>query len=181
MAEASFIHPEQLWREVGLRADQTVVHLGCGAGFYLIPAAHMVGRHGKVIGVDVQANLLEEVEGRARRDGLSDTVHTIRANLEEPRGSTLPDTSADWVLVANILHQSDPPKILTEARRLLRPAGRILVIEWSVAASPFGPPTAQRLTEQHVRTVAEQVGLHVERTLTPSPYHYGLLLTEPTG
>lgn len=181
MAEPSFIHPEQLWRDLGLRADQTVVHLGCGAGFYIIPAAHIVGRHGKVVGVDVLANMLEEVEGRAGRAGVADIVHTVRANLEEERGSTLPENSADWVLVANILHQSDPPKILTEARRLLRPAGKVVVIEWDVAATPLGPPNPKRIAEHEVRSVAEQVGLHVERSFKPSPYHYGVVLSELTS
>lgn len=178
MAEPTFIHPKQLWHDLGLRADQTVVHLGCGAGFYIIPAAHIVGRHGKVVGIDVLATMLEEVEGRARRAGLADVVHTVRANLEESRGSTLADTSADWVLVANILHQSDPPKILAEAKRLLRPAGKVVVIEWAVAATPLGPPSTKRVAEHVVRDVAEQVGLHIERSFKPSPYHYGLVLSE---
>ena len=181
MAETqSFIHPETLWREVGLAAGQTVVHLGCGAGFYLVPAARLVGADGKVIGIDLMADLLEEAEGRARREGVDEVVQTIRANLENPEGSTLEADSADWVLVANILHQSSPTAILTEAARLVKPAGQVLVLDWDTAASPLGPPAEVRVPESAAREQAEAAGLALVKAWRPSPYHYGLLLT-PAG
>ena len=181
MAETqSFIHPEALWREVGLAAGQTVVHLGCGAGFYLVPAASMVGADGKVIGIDLMADLLEEAEGRARREGVDGVVQTIRANLENPEGSTLETDMADWVLVANILHQSSPPAILAEAARVVKPTGQVLVIDWNTAASPLGPPAEVRVSEGAAREHAEAAGLAVTKAWRPSPYHYGLLL-KPAG
>ena len=177
MAEAnSFIRPDELWREVGLAAGQTVVHLGSGPGFYLIPAAKIVGKAGQAIGIDLIADLLEETEGRARREGVAESIQTIRANLENPAGSTLPDQSADWVLVANILHQSDPAAILTEATRLVKPTGQVLIIDWDTAASPLGPPAEVRVPRAVAREQAEGAGLTVQKEFDPSPYHYGLLL-----
>jgi ubiquinone/menaquinone biosynthesis C-methylase UbiE len=173
----SFIRPEDLWREIGIQAGQTIVHLGCGAGFYLIPAAKLVGRMGKVIGIDLMPHLLEEAESRARRENISDIVHTIRANLEEDSGSTLADNIADWVLVANILHQSDPVAILTEAKRLSKDSGRIIVIEWDIVATPLGPPPDQRIAKNRVREHASSIGLNVEKEFSPSPYHYGIIFT----
>lgn len=172
----SFIRPEDLWREVGLTAGQTVVHLGAGAGFFLIPAARFVGQSGKVIGIDILPDMLSEIENRARREGVAKTVHTIRANLELRNGSTLPDTMADWVLVANILHQSDPAKILGEAARIVQPTGAIIVVEWDVIATPLGPPTHKRVAKQVVEAVATKAHLAVDRSFSPSPYHYGLIL-----
>jgi ubiquinone/menaquinone biosynthesis C-methylase UbiE len=177
MAEAkSFIQPEELWREVGLQAGQIVVHLGCGAGFYVVPAAKIVGDSGKVIGIDLLAPLLEETEGRAKRQGVSEVVHTIRANLDLPQGSTLAAASADWVLVANILHQSDPAAILAEAARIIRPAGKVAVLDWDVVATPLGPPAEVRVAPAVAKQQAEAAGLVVTKEWRPSPYHYGLLL-----
>lgn len=176
MNEQSFIRPDELWHNLGLRAGQTMVHLGCGPGFYLVPAAQIVGTNGKVIGIDIQAHLLAEAEGRAERNGVADIVHTIRADLETDKGSTLPPATADWVLVANILHQAVPQAILREAARIVRPDGSVVVVEWDVGASPFGPPTEMRISKPDTVATAEAAGLKIAREFKPSPYHYGLIL-----
>lgn len=174
----SFIRPHDLWDKVGLRADQTVVHLGCGAGFYLIPAAHIVGPYGKVIGVDILPDMLAEAENRARREQLEDVIKTKRADLEKPEATELEPSSVDWVLIANILHQSDPAAIFKEAVRIVADTGRVLVVEWDTSASPFGPPSAKRLPQEKVIEFATAAGLTVEDQFRPSLYHYGLVLAK---
>ncbi|MEX1997684.1 MAG: methyltransferase domain-containing protein [Candidatus Andersenbacteria bacterium] len=173
---SSFIRPEEFWRDVGLRAEQTVAHLGCGAGFYLIPAAMIVGPKGKVIGVDILPDMLAEADGRARRAGLEKIIRTVRSDLESA-GSTLPAAFADWVLVANILHQADPQKMLTEARRIVHSEGAVVVVDWDTLATPLGPPPKQRISRDRVLEVAATCDLKVKSFFTPSPYHYGILLT----
>lgn len=176
---SAFIHPGELWRTLGLRAEQTVVHLGCGAGYYLIPAAKIVGPRGKVVGVDIRPDMLAEAENRANRDGVDSIIDTIRANLEEEKVGAISDGSADWVLVANILHQADPHKLLPEARRIVRPIGNVVIVEWDTAASPLGPPAHLRRSAAEVIELAEQIGLTLAKRFQPSPYHYGLLFTPP--
>lgn len=178
MAENSFIRPDELWSDLGARAGQTVAHLGCGPGFYLIPAAKIVGEAGTCVGIDIQAHLLGEVENRATRAGVGNIVQTVRANLENEAGSTLAPASVDWVLVANILHQSNPAKILQEAARIVKKDGRVVVIEWAVGASPFGPPNAVRIAKPDALEAAGGAGLTLVREFKPSPYHYGLIMTK---
>lgn len=172
----TFIRPEKFWLDLGLRAGETVVHLGAGAGFFLIPAAKIVGERGKCIGIDLLPHLLAEIDGRAAREGLGKIVHTIRANLENKQGSTLSADSADWVLVANIFHQSDPLSILKEARRVAKTDGQIVVVEWSQVAAPFGPPNEVRVSLNQAKAFATQAGLVLSREFAPSAYHYGLVL-----
>lgn len=176
MSDTSFIRPDEFWRSLNLRAGATVVHLGCGPGFYLLPAAKFVGSAGKAIGVDVRTDMLAEVENRARQQNVAGIVSTIKANLEAPGGSGVAEASCDWVLVANILHQSDPVKILTEAKRVVRPSGNIVVVEWDVVATPMGPPPATRLSKDEVMAFAASLELTTTKHFAPSPYHYGLVL-----
>jgi ubiquinone/menaquinone biosynthesis C-methylase UbiE len=176
MAEAnSFIRPEAMWRLLGLRATQVVVHIGCGAGFYLIPAAEIVGPKGKAIGIDIRPDILAEVENRARRHSVDSIVSTIHANVENTPGSSLHENSADWVLVANILHQSDPKLVLAEAKRIIFHTGRIAVVEWNTSATPFGPPVDQRISAEELKALAGSLGLTLVKEFAPSPYHFGLL------
>lgn len=173
---APFIRPEQFWRALGLRANQTVVHLGCGAGFFLISAAQIVGRKGQAIGVDVLPDMLQEAEGRASREDVDDIVRTVRSNLENKHGSTLKKDIADWTLVANILYQADPVKILSEAARVTKAGGTIIVVEWDTVATPIGPPVETRLSQEQVLAIADKLKLKLIDEFNPSPYHYGLLL-----
>lgn len=172
----SFIQPAKLWHKVGLKAEQVVVHLGCGAGFYLVPAAKIVGKKGRAIGIDILPQMLTETAARARREGVADIVETIRADLEQPQGSRLPEAIADCVLVANIFHQSDPRTILMEARRILKPDGALVLVEWEATASPLGPPTGHRLSRREATGLIEKVGLTITQEFTPSDYHYGFIL-----
>lgn len=172
--QPSFIRPDEFWQLVGLRADQTVVHLGCGAGFYLIPAAKLVGPKGRVIGIDVREDMLQEAESRAAREQVADSVETIRTNLEDHPQDRVPAAVADWTLVANILYQANPQKILAEARRVTKPAGTVIVVEWQTAATPLGPPAQQRLSARQISAIATGQGLLSSGTFIPSPYHFGL-------
>lgn len=172
----SFLRPDEVWREIGLRAEQTVVHLGCGAGFFLIPAAKIVGPQGKAIGIDIRPDILAEAESRAVREEVENIVTTVRANLENPNQEPKAQV-ADWVLIANILHQAEPSKILEEAKRIVKPDGTLAIIEWDTAASPLGPPPQERISEKEAQQMAEQYGFTYKDSFDPSPYHYGLLFS----
>ena len=106
-----------------------------------------------------------------------DRVHKSYQNSPQrsKNGSTLPHRSTDWVLVANILHQSDPQKILSEASRIVADAGAVLAIEWDTVATPLGPPAEQRIAKQQVEEIAKATGLTSDTAFAPSPYHYGFI------
>lgn len=178
---SAFLRPEEVLQKVGLRAEQVLVHLGCGAGFWLIPAAKIVGASGKAIGIDIRPDMLSEVENRARQERLGQTVSTARGDLEREGGSTLESNLADFVLIANIIHQADPVKLLTEGRRLLKPDGKVVVVEWDVQASPLGPPPAQRVAPEDMKKIAASLGLKTKEIFKASEYHYGLILQKTTN
>lgn len=173
----SFIRPEVALESMGLRAQQIFVHLGAGAGFYVIPAAKIVGPKGKSVGVDIRQDMLAEIENKARHQRLDHIVQTQRANIENTPGTTLSPKSADIVLVANILHQSDPVKVLNEAARVVAANGRVVVVEWNISSTPFGPPIHNRKSKDEMKEIAASCNLKLEKEFEPSPYHYGLIFT----
>lgn len=171
----SFIRPDEFWKKLELRAGQTVVHLGCGAGYYLLPAARMVGKAGRVIGVDIRPDMLAAAEKRAAEEDLAGIVQLRRADLEREASSGVEAGTVDWTLLANILHQADPVAVFQEARRITKPTGRVVAVEWETVATPLGPPAEKRLAQSAIAAAAERAGLRVEHVFKPSPYHYGLL------
>ena len=133
--------------------------LGAGPGFFTLPAAQLVGQTGRVYAADVAPSMLEICQRRATEAGLTwiEPVHSQESHVP------LPDTTADRVLIAFVLHEADEPAaLLKEAARLLRPGGEVAVVEAHKKEGTPGPPMDHRIGEDEVAALASQVGLQAE-------------------
>lgn len=107
-----------------LRPGEVVVDLGCGAGMDSFLAARAVGPHGRVIGIDMTDAMLEKARANARTTGYQ--------NVEFRKGyiESLPiETESVDVILSNCVINLSPEKhkVYSEAYRVLRPGGRMLV------------------------------------------------------
>ncbi len=150
--------PEETLRAAGVAQGQTVVDLGCGPGYFTLPAAELVGPHGKVYGVDVQPEMVEACQQRAAEAGARQIEVLQPTETHVP----LPDGIADLVLASVVLHEAkDRVAFLREARRLLKAGGAVAVIEFRKEAEAPGPPKEVRLSEAEVAAAAEAAGMRV--------------------
>ena len=150
--------------------------LGCGSsGHFVFPAAALVGKKkGVVYAVDILRTVLETIEKRARAENLTN-IKTIWSNLEIFGATKIESGSLDVALLINTLYQSHKrAEILRESIRLLKKAGRLMVVEWKNAAAPFGPPTEERVKKELLDNGARKLGLHLEEEFIAGQYHYGL-------
>lgn len=175
----TFVKPERVLRLVGIRAGWKVADFGCGAGYYLIPAARFVGPTGRVVGIDILATAVDEARKRAKLSGVGATTDVFRADLARPGASGLPDDWADLVFLGGIVAQNDARAILREAARIAKPReGRVAVVEWDVIATPLGPPPEHRVARDTVLAAAKVAGLQLLSSFSPSPSQYGLLFAK---
>ena len=65
-----------------LKSGEIVLDLGCGMGYFSIPMARLVGETGKVIAVDLQAQMLAGLRRRAEMTGLSERVTTHQCDQD---------------------------------------------------------------------------------------------------
>lgn len=116
--------PEYLPRLLALLpAGGTMVEIGVGTGGLL---ADLAARADTVIGVDHSPAMLEEARRRMAGSGGS----SVDLRLGEMTHLPLPDTSADCALLNMVLHHApDPPAVLAEIRRVLRPGGSLLIAD----------------------------------------------------
>lgn len=160
---------EDIISRMSLREDEVVVDLGCGTGYLTVP---MAARAAKVIGVDAQAEMLQ-----ALRDMLpegSDNVELIQAELPPV---PLEDRSVDRAVIVNVFHEvGDKPLMAREVLRVLRPGGRLSLVEFPRRETSFGPPLEERMEADEV--IAFFKGLRIEGRWDLMEY-YQLELVKP--
>ncbi|MDP2926703.1 MAG: class I SAM-dependent methyltransferase [bacterium] len=170
-----FLNPEQVLNQLELREDMMAADFGCGVGGWAIPLAKKL-KTGKVYAVDIQAEALAALRIKMEM-GKMNNIRPIRADLEMGLGSSVQNNLLDLVLLTNLLFQiQDKSQIITEAKRVLRPSGQLLVTDWKTDSS-FGPQE-NRISLKEASEMIEERGFKLEKELAVGKYHWGLLFTK---
>jgi arsenite methyltransferase len=113
-------------RELALQPGEHVLDVGSGPGFLTSEMALEVGPSGRVHGVDPSESMLDLARGRQRDAAAAPVELQVADALELP----FADASLDAVVSTQVLeYVDDVPAALEEARRVLRPGGRLLVLD----------------------------------------------------
>jgi ubiquinone/menaquinone biosynthesis C-methylase UbiE len=161
----------ELLRSLGVGEGKAVADLGCGTGFFTLPASELVGPSGKVYAVDVQQEMVDDLRARLAQQGITN-VAVRRSSELEP---SIPQRSVDLALLAFVLHEVDQrSSFLLAAKRLLRDDGRIAVVEWEKIETPTGPPLEMRITAEEIIADAAAAGLALVEQRSFHEWHYVL-------
>jgi len=169
-----FTDPVKNLKAFGLREDNIVADLGAGTGFYSLAAGGIVTR-GKVYAVELQKDYLTTIINKVADLGLKN-VEVIWGNVEKLGGTKIGDNVVDAVIASNILFQvADKEKFILEIKRILKPQGRVLLIDWSEASIM---KTTNIISKSKARVLFEQGGFVFEREINAGEHHYGMILVK---
>ena len=161
-----------------IEKGMSVCEIGSGgSGHFVLPIARKVGETGQVYAVEAQQSLLDTLESRAVHD-LIYNIDFIHANAEQINGTRLESDSMDCVLFINSLHQMDEKRTaLREAARILKPNGKMLIVEWDEKMGCPHPSLESYCFSPHeIEADITQAGLvHIDK-FSVAPYYWGLLL-----
>lgn len=174
----NFSNPNQILEEVGITKASVVADLGAGSGHYTFAAARMSGMDGKVYALEVQKDLVEKLKSEAERNHLTN-VSPIWCNIEKIGGTKLADNVVDLAIIANVLFQVEDRKdFLKEVFRIVKPRGRVLLIDWSDSYGGMGPASNAVIKEIDADTLFSQNGFKKDRNVNAGEHHYGIIFTK---
>lgn len=177
VGSGGFLNPDRIVDGLVIKSGYRVADFGCGAGYFTIPMAKKVSNGGKVFAVDVLSDALEAVKSKAKLFGLLN-VETVRANVETVGGTKIKDRSLDFVMLANILFQcNDYNSVFSEAKRVLKDSGEIVVIDWIPDSVKMGPKYEHCLSKDDVKKLAIRNGFRFMREIEAGDRHYGMLFS----
>jgi len=112
-----------------LQSGEAVLDVACGTGTLAILAKETVGRSGMVCGVDASPEMLARARSKAAKAGVE-----VRFENAAAQALPLPDASFDLALGTMMLHhlgRTARRELAAELRRLVKPGGRVLLVDFA--------------------------------------------------
>jgi ubiquinone/menaquinone biosynthesis C-methylase UbiE len=134
----------------GIKPRMTVADVGVGTGYFAIPIAKLIAP-ATLFAVDVSPEMLDYLRTKLAQPGMPKNVQLVTGAAE---ATTLGAESCDIVFISAVWHEvDDESRTLAEFTRILKPQGRLVLVDWSPEGTrPPGPPIEHRV---HLKTARE--------------------------
>jgi arsenite methyltransferase len=164
--------PHEVLTALGLKPGEVIADIGAGSGYFTFRLAHHVGDTGKIYAVDVSPDMILHINRRIRELKV-DNVISILADPDDP---LLPDASVNRFFFSNSWHHIDnPTKYLALMKKMLKPAGEIMIIDFHKKDLPVGPPMPMKIAREDLIKQMESNGFRLAKEHTFLPYQYFLV------
>lgn len=170
-----------------LKEGETVLDLGSGAGIDCFLAADMVGKSGKIIGVDMTPEMIEKARENLRKSNYDN----VEFRLGEIENLPVADNSVDALISNCVINLSpDKKRVFQEALRALKPGGRLMVsdivllkempdfIRNSIEAYT-GCISGAAMKDEYIDTI-KTAGFQDVRIIDETPFHIECMANDPT-
>ncbi len=150
----------------GVTEGMLAAEIGCGAGFFTIPAAEILGDEGKIYAFDIEKVMLTYLRMKI------DKPNIVPIQIS---GNKLPlkDKLLDFVLAAFVLHEAEEfSPLLKETLRVVKNSGIITIIEWIKQQEGEGPPINDRIDQDEILAFLKKESVEVEISEKLNQSHY---------
>lgn len=172
-----FVNPHATLLQLALRDGMRVGDFGTGSGHYAFAASAMVGNDGRVYAVDVQQDVLTRLQDDAERKGIRN-IDYIWGDLEKAGSTKLKEASLDAIILSNTLFQlEDKNKALEEIKRVLKPEGKLLLVDWTGSHGGMGPAREHVVGEEKALAIFSDNGFKKMKSFAAGPHHYAVVFT----
>jgi len=171
-ARDAYQKPHEVVMALALREGERIADIGAGSGYFSLRFAQHVGAAGRVFAVDISPDMIIHLNQRIR-DAALDNVRTILALPDDP---LLASASVDRVFICDTWHHIDKHvQYLALLKKILKPRGQVIIIDFQKRETPVGAPMEIRLSREEVVREFEQHGFRLAKEHTLLPYQYFLV------
>ncbi len=164
-------NPAKLLAWLDLEPGQTVCDLGCGNGYHALRIAKIVGPKGRVIGVDIQKEMLTLLAERAKAAGV-DNVEPVLGGVADPN---LEAGSCDVILMVDVYHElSYPERILKRIREALEPRGRLVLVEFRAEDPEVPIKKLHKMSKAQILKELVPNGFRLDGELDDLPWQHAM-------
>jgi len=164
--------PQDVMGALGLRPGEVIADIGAGSGYFTFRLADHVGHTGKIYAVDVSPNMILHINRRIRESKATNVV-SILADPDDP---LLPDASVNRFFFSNSWHHiENQTKYLSLMKKMLKPGGEIIIIDFHKKELPVGPSMEMKIAREDLIKQMESNGFRLTREHTSLPYQYFLV------
>lgn len=169
-----FVIPDVVVSHFHIREGDIVADFGAGSGFFAKPLSAAVGTSGVVYACEIQKTLVDSIGKLVANEHLSN-VRPVWCDLEKIGGSKIPDGTLDIVIIVNTFFQvEDKLTTIAEMKRVLRPGGKAIVIDWTESWGGIGPAPEQVIVANDTKDLFEGSDFTFETDFDAGDHHYGL-------
>ena len=164
--------PHEVLTALKINPGEVIADIGAGTGYFTFRLAHFVADKGRVYAVDVSPDMIRHINRRIR-DTKATNVVSI---LAEPDDPLLPERSVNRIFICDVWHHvENQTKYLSLMKKLLKPGGEIVMIDFHKKELPFGPPMQMKIAREDLIKQMEGNGFRLTQEHKFLPYQYFLV------
>src|ERR1035437_8967251 len=166
--------PEEVVKALNIKEGEVIADIGAGSGYFTGRLARPVGEKGRVYAVDVSPDMIVHLNRRVRDLNLRNVV-TILCAPDDP---LLADASVDRFFICDTWHHiGGHGKYLALLKKMLKPGGQVIMVDFKRAKTPVGPPMEIRIDRDDLVREMETNGFQLAAEHTFLQYQYFLIFT----
>jgi len=166
--------PDRMLAALDVKKGSVVVDIGAGVGYHVWRLAEIVGPTGKVIGEDIQEEMI-----RLMKKNIDDRkLRNVELILGTPTDPKLPANSVDLILMVDVYHEfSAPGTMMGHVRNALKPNGRVVLVEFRKEDPNVPIQPLHKMSVQDVRSELEPLGFKFQQSLEFLPWQHIIIFT----
>lgn len=162
--------PDQVISFMNIPEKALIADIGSATGYFPVRFAKIVTK-GLVYGIDIEPDMVKFLKHRAEENNIKNLISI----LGKPDNPLIPQ-KVDFIFICNTYHHiNEREKYFSKLRKMLKPEGQLVIVDFRKGDLPVGPPDKNKLSPKLVMDELAVAGYTLDRKYEKLPHQYMLI------